>query len=139
MLDMVPFTSFRVTAGGLSKVWVAAADAVTHLVLMTDEHPRVRAGRATLYRLYDVGYDIDLARAAELVGSDVVGPRRPRRGEAAALVTPRPPLTLGLAAEPAIVASPVFAVAAAPFRLDSIVPGTKLSASASPRGPPILV
>lgn len=72
---------------------------------MTDEHPRVGAGRATLYRLYDVGYEIDLARAAELVAPDAVGPRRPRRGEAAAIVTPRPPLTLDLAAEPAITAA----------------------------------
>ena len=89
----------------LTKVWVAAADGVAHLVLMTDEHPRVTAGQATLYRLYDVGYEIDLSRAAELVASEAVGPRRPRRGEAAAIVTPRPPLTLDLAAEPAISAA----------------------------------
>lgn len=72
---------------------------------MADEHPQVSAGRATLYRLYDTGYDIDLARAAELVAPDAIGPRRPRRGEAAAIVTPRPPLTVKLAAEPAITAA----------------------------------
>ena len=72
---------------------------------MADEHPRVSAGRATLYRLYDLGYDIDLARAAELVAPDAVGHRRPRRGEAAAIVTPRPPLTVELVAEPAVTAA----------------------------------
>jgi hypothetical protein len=72
---------------------------------MADEHPRVSAGRATLYRLYDVGYEIDLARAAELVAPDAVGHRRPRRGEAAAIVTPRPPLTVELVAEPTVTAA----------------------------------
>ena len=72
---------------------------------MENEHPRVSDGRATLYRLYDVGYDIDLTRAAELVAPDAVGPRRPRRGEAAAIVTPRPPLTVDLVAEPAVTAA----------------------------------
>jgi hypothetical protein len=72
---------------------------------MADEHPRVSAGRATLYRLYDVGYDIDLGRAAELVAPDAMGHRRPRRGEAVAIVTPRPPLTVELAAEPAVTAA----------------------------------
>jgi hypothetical protein len=49
---------------------------------MADEHPRVSAGRATLYRLYDLGYDIDLARAAELVAptpSGTVGPGAGKR------------------------------------------------------------
>ena len=72
---------------------------------MADEHPQVSAGRATLYRLYDLGYEIDLARAAELVAPDAVGHRRPRRGEAAAIVTPRPPLTVELVAEPAVTAA----------------------------------
>jgi hypothetical protein len=85
---------------------VAGAKAVEHLLsIMADEHPRVSAGRATLYRLYDLGYEIDLARAAELVAPDAVGHRRPRRGEAAAIVTPRPPLTVELVAEPTITAA----------------------------------
>lgn len=69
------------------------------------EPSHVGAGRATLYRLYDVGYEIDLARATELVAPDAVEPRRPRRGEAAAIVTPRPPLTVDLLAEPAVTAA----------------------------------
>ena len=72
---------------------------------MADEHPHVIAGRATLYRLYDLGYDIDLGRAAELVSPDAVGQRRPRRGEAAAIVTPRPPLMVDLVTEPAVTAA----------------------------------
>jgi hypothetical protein len=85
---------------------LAGADAVEHLVsIMADEHPRVSAGRATVYRLYDVGYEIDLARAVELVAPDAIGHRRPRRGEAAAIVTPRPPLTVELVTEPAVTAA----------------------------------
>jgi hypothetical protein len=71
---------------------------------MADEHPHVSGGRATLYRLYDAGYDIDLTRAAQLVAPDAFEYRRPRR-EAAAIVTPRPPLTVHLATEPAITAA----------------------------------
>ena len=86
--------------------WVAEAGVVEHLLsIMADEHPQVSAGRATLYRLYDLGYDIDLARASELVAPDAVLPRRPRRGEAAAIVTPKPPLTVNLAAEPSVTAA----------------------------------
>ncbi len=53
-------------------------------------------GSATIYRLYDVGYEIDLARAAQLLTPHTPPRARPRRGEAAALVTPKPPLTLSL-------------------------------------------
>jgi hypothetical protein len=85
---------------------VAGAPAVEHLhTIMADEHPRVSAGRATLYRLYDLGYEIDLTRAAELLAPDAVGHRRPRRGEAAAIVTPRPPLMVELVSEPTVTAA----------------------------------
>ncbi|HEY9504593.1 MAG TPA: hypothetical protein VIQ27_01365, partial [Gemmatimonadales bacterium] len=60
--------------------------------MATDDSPRVIGGRATLYRLYDVGFEVDLARAAQLAAPDTTGHPRPRRGEAAAIVTPRPPL-----------------------------------------------
>jgi hypothetical protein len=71
---------------------------------MALDEPRVTAGRATVYRLYDVGYEIDLARAAELVAPASREHRRPRRTEAAAIVTPRPPLMVDLA-EPALSAA----------------------------------
>jgi hypothetical protein len=61
----------------------------------TDRHTVV-GGSATLYRLYDVGYEINLPRAAELLPSPTPPRSRPRRGEAAALVTPKPPLTLDI-------------------------------------------
>jgi hypothetical protein len=61
-----------------------------------EEYPDVRAGGATLYRLYDVGYDIGLARAADLLAPAAAARPRPRRGEAVAIVTPRPPLTVEL-------------------------------------------
>jgi hypothetical protein len=57
-------------------------------------YPDVRAGGATLYRLYDVGYEIDLTRAADLLAPAAAARPRPRRGEAVAIVTPRPPLTV---------------------------------------------
>ena len=52
----------------------------------------VAAGTATIYRLYEVGYEIHLTRAAELLPSPGAPRARPRRGEGAALVTPKPPL-----------------------------------------------
>jgi hypothetical protein len=72
---------------------------------MALDEPRVSAGRATVYRLYDVGYEIDLARAAELVAPASREHRRPRRTEAAAILTPRPPLMVDLVAEPAVSAA----------------------------------
>jgi hypothetical protein len=62
------------------------------------DHYTVVGGRATLYRLYDVGYEVNLARAAELLPPPTAPRSRPRRGEAAALVTPKPPLTVDLGA-----------------------------------------
>jgi len=60
-----------------------------------DRHTVV-GGSATLYRLYDVGYEISLTRASKLLPQPTPPQPRPRRGEAAALVTPKPPLTVDL-------------------------------------------
>lgn len=73
--------------------------------MATDDSPRVIGGRATLYRLYDVGFEVDLARAAQLAAPDTTGHPRPRRGEAAAIVTPRPPLTVDPVGESGITAA----------------------------------
>jgi hypothetical protein len=48
------------------------------------------------YRLYDVGYALDLEHAARLVEGQATGRSRPTRGEAKALVIAQPPLTLAL-------------------------------------------
>lgn len=64
----------------------------------TDVHAVV-GGSATIYRLYDVGYEIDLPRAAEILASPSAPRTRPRRGEGVALVTPKPPLTLDLGSQ----------------------------------------
>ena len=48
------------------------------------------------YRLYDVGYELDLEHAARLVEGQATGRLRPTRGEAKALVIAQPPLTLAL-------------------------------------------
>ena len=51
-----------------------------------------------VYRLYDVGYgiDLDFDRAAKLLESWVPERARPTRGEAQALQIPNPPLTVVL-------------------------------------------
>ena len=54
------------------------------------------AGAVVAYRLYDVGYALDLERAARLVEGQATGRLRPTRGEAKALVIAQPPLTLAL-------------------------------------------
>lgn len=63
-----------------------------------DDEPRVR-GEAILYRLFDVGYEIRLDRAFELLSTS--GPERPRpaRGEAHALQIQNPPVTVSLGME----------------------------------------
>jgi hypothetical protein len=57
--------------------------------------PRV-TGAVVTYRLYDVGYALDLEHAARLVEGQATGRSRPTRGEAKALVIAQPPLTLAL-------------------------------------------
>jgi hypothetical protein len=54
------------------------------------------AGAVITYRLYDVGYALDLEHAARLLEGQATGRPRPRRGEAKALVIAQPPLTLAL-------------------------------------------
>jgi len=58
-------------------------------------HARVR-GEAILYRLYDLGYEIDLDRAFALLGASAPERPRPVRGEAQAIQIPNPPVTVGL-------------------------------------------
>ncbi len=55
-------------------------------------------GAATVYRLYDVGYAIDLKRALDLLASRTAERVRPVRGEAQAIQIKAPPVTalLGL-------------------------------------------
>lgn len=50
-------------------------------------------GSATAFRLYDVGYEIDLERAAQLLGADERGRARPARSEARAFEIRQPPLS----------------------------------------------
>lgn len=53
-------------------------------------------GAVVTYRLYDIGYALDLEHAARLLEGQATGRTRPRRGEAKALVIAQPPLTLAL-------------------------------------------
>jgi hypothetical protein len=53
-------------------------------------------GRATVYRVYDVGYAVALDGAARLLGDTTVGQVRPRRVEARAIQIRNPPLVVSL-------------------------------------------
>ena len=56
-------------------------------------------GAAIVYRLYDVGYAIALDRALDLLASSAPARVRPVRGEAQAIQTPNPPVTVLLGGE----------------------------------------
>ncbi len=60
----------------------------------TGEAPRAitASGTTILYRLYDVGYSIDLRRAQELLSQNAPERARPLRAEARAIQIPDPPL-----------------------------------------------
>jgi hypothetical protein len=58
------------------------------------------SGELTFYRLYDVGYEIDLARAFHGLASSSPERPRPVRGEAQAIQIPNPPVTVRLGSEP---------------------------------------
>lgn len=57
------------------------------------------SGDITLYRLYDVGYEIDLARAFDLLTASAPERARPARGEAQAIQIANPPVTVRLGIE----------------------------------------
>ena len=61
------------------------------------------AGSAVVYRLYDVGYEIALDRALDLLASSAPERVRPVRGEAQAIQIPNPPITVILGAERLVV------------------------------------
>lgn len=63
---------------------------------------RVR-GSAVLYRLHDVGYEIQLDRAAELLAPSAPERARPTRGEAQAIQIHNPPITVSLGPERLVV------------------------------------
>jgi len=54
------------------------------------------AGRVVVYRLFDVGGEIDLERAVERLASSTPDRERPQRGEAQALQIPNPPIACAL-------------------------------------------
>jgi len=56
-------------------------------------------GGVTVYRLFDVGYEIDLAAALEYLAPSDAARARPVRSEAQALLIPNPPITVRLGTE----------------------------------------
>jgi hypothetical protein len=61
------------------------------------------SGSAVVYRLYDVGYEIDLEQASQLLASGSVGRARPVQREAQAFLIRNPPVTVNLGIEPVLV------------------------------------
>jgi hypothetical protein len=74
-----------------------------------DSEPRVD-GEIVLYRLYDLGYEIHLDRAAELLASSAPERPRPTRGEAQAIQIQNPPVTVHLGSESVAVGDSAHAV-----------------------------
>lgn len=56
-------------------------------------------GRAVVYRLFDIGYEVHLERALDLLASSAPERVRPVRGEMQAIQIPNPPVTVILGAE----------------------------------------
>lgn len=56
-------------------------------------------GEVVVYRLYDLGYEIDLDRTFAMLGESAPERPRPVRGEGQAIRIPHPPVTVGLGAE----------------------------------------
>lgn len=56
-------------------------------------------GEVVVYRLYDLGYEIDLDRAFALLGDSAPERARPVRGEAQAIRIPNPPVTVSIGHE----------------------------------------
>ncbi|NOT33295.1 MAG: hypothetical protein HOP12_03900, partial [Candidatus Eisenbacteria bacterium] len=66
----------------------------------TPEHAGLTVdGEAIVYRLYDLGYGIDLERASELLGASGAERVRPVRGEGLAIQISNPPLTIAIGTE----------------------------------------
>jgi hypothetical protein len=60
-------------------------------------------GGAIVYRLFDVGYEIHLDRALELLATNAPVRERPLRGEAQAMQIPNPPISVTLGQERIII------------------------------------
>lgn len=58
--------------------------------------PLTVSGRAIVYRLFDVGGEVDLDQALDRLASSLPERARPEQGEAQALLIPRPPVTCAL-------------------------------------------
>jgi len=67
-------------------------------VRSASSEPRV-GGEAILYRLFDVGYEIHLDKAFDLLSSSAPERPKPVRGEAHALQIQNPPVTVALGME----------------------------------------
>jgi len=90
-------------------------------------------GSATAYRLYDVGYGIQLDHAAELAGADTRGRARPERAEAQTFEIRSPPLNVLLGERDVVVNGTTHRATVAAHLFDFGVCALRLTVDA-PRG-----
>lgn len=67
-------------------------------------------GAATIYRIFDVGYGVDLDAAIALLAANMPARVRPERGEAQAIHIANPPITVALGSDRLIVADHQYGV-----------------------------
>jgi hypothetical protein len=91
-------------------------------------------GDAVVYRLYDVGYEIHLDRALELLATQAPARVRPVRGEAQALQITNPPLTVILGSEEVVLGGARHAVEVSARLFDFGVVSLRAQLAAPPRG-----
>jgi hypothetical protein len=94
---------------------------------------QVEHGAAIVYRLFDVGYAIDLDRALDLLAASAPERVRPVRGEGQALQIPNPPVTVLLGAESLLVGDTAYAVELSARIFDFGVTSLRVKIGAPPR------
>jgi hypothetical protein len=95
----------QASSEGLSYRMVSdtAVQVVSGPTSTADAHALRVEGDAVVYRLYDVGYEIQLDRVLSLLATQAPARVRPVRGEAQALMIPNPPITVILGSEDVVV------------------------------------
>jgi hypothetical protein len=92
-------------------------------------------GTATAYRLYDVGYAIDLDRVAALLGAETRGRARPERAEAQAFEIRHPPLDVALGERTILVSGQQRGARLSAHLFDFGVCSLRLTIAAPPKSP----
>src|SRR5688572_2333303 len=92
----------------------------------------VIGGQATAYRLFDIGYEIDLDRVGALLAAEARGRILPARAEARAFAIRQPPLSAVLGERSCPVGSQVYPAALSVHVFDFGVVSLRLTVAAPP-------